>query len=75
MLVDARGLKDKEPLLKLREALRDQCTVENDIIMLVDGKEEAKKVKLFASMTFSPCEIIKREDHYELKITRMCNCG
>ena len=75
MFIDARGLKDPEPLVKLREALRDQCTVENDITMLVDGKEEARKVKIFASMTYSPCEITKRDDHYELTIKRMCNCG
>lgn len=75
MLIDARGLKDREPLLKLREALRDQCSVENNITMLVDGKEEAKQVKLFASMTYAPCEIIKHDDHYELRIERMCNCG
>ena len=75
MLIDARGLKDPEPLLKLREALRDQGTVENDITMLVDDKETARKVKPFASMTFSPCEITNKGDHYELTIKRMCNCG
>ena len=75
MRIDARGLKHPEPLVKLREALRDQCTVEEDIIMLVDSKEAARKVKTFAAMTFCPCEIINHVDHYELKIQRMCNCG
>ena len=75
MFIDARGKSGTEPLEMLREALRDTCSVENDIIMLVDGKEEARQVKIFASMTYCPCEITKKEDHYELRIERMCNCG
>ena len=75
MRIDARGLKDPEPLLKLREALCDQRTVEDAITILVDTQEEARKVKTFAAMTFCPCEIVNRGDHYELRIERMCNCG
>jgi TusA-related sulfurtransferase len=73
--IDARGLNHPEPLEKLREALRDQSTVDEDIVMLVDDRETARSVKTFAAMTFCPCEITRRSDHYELKIKRMCNCG
>ena len=75
MEIDARGLKHPEPLVRLRDALRDQCSVEEAVTVLVDSREEAKRVKAFAGFSNSPVEVEDRGDHYRIRIERMCNCG
>lgn len=75
MEIDARGLTHPEPLRRLREALQDQASVDNSIVILVDSREEAARVKAFAGFTDSLLEIDNLGDHYRLTVTRMCNCG
>ena len=75
MEIDARGLKHPEPLLRLRTALRDQCSVEETVTMLVDSREEAKRVEAFAGFTKHQVEVQKESGHYRIRIIPMCNCG
>ena len=75
MVIDARGLKHPEPVLKLREALRDQCSLEEKVTVLVDTPREASYVKAFALFSSAQVEVQDRGDHYRLVIERMCNCG
>ncbi len=75
MEIDARGLKHPEPVLRLREALRDQCSLEEKVVVLVDSREEASYVKAFARFSSASVEAQDRGDHYRLVIERMCNCG
>ena len=73
--IDARGLKDPEPLKLLREALRGEESVGRKITMLVDTGEEVKKVKVFAGFTGCLLDQEDRGDHWLVSITPMCNCG
>jgi TusA-related sulfurtransferase len=75
MEIDARGLKHPEPLRLLRDALQNQCSIEEKVTILVDSREEAKQVKTFAGFSGHGVEVEETGDHYRIRIDRMCNCG
>ena len=75
MEIDARGLKDPEPLRLLREALRGEDTVGKKITILLDTPEEVKKVKSFAGFTGCLVDPEREGGHWKVRITPMCNCG
>jgi TusA-related sulfurtransferase len=75
MEIDARGLKDPEPLRLLRDALRGQDTAGKEITILVDSREEVKKVLAFSGFTGCLSDPEEKGDHWQVRITPMCNCG
>lgn len=73
--IDARGLKDPEPLRLLRDALQGEESVGKEIVMLVDSRDDVKKVKTFGGFTGCLLDPVEKGDHWEVHITPMCNCG
>ena len=73
--IDARGLKDPEPLRLLRDALRGEESVGKEDIHLEKSRDDVKKVKTFAGFTGCLLDPVDRGDHWEIRITPMCNCG
>ena len=75
MEIDARGLKDPEPLRLLKEALQSEASVGETIHLLVDTKVMAAKARTFAAFTGSLCDIEEKDSYFQVSIDRMCNCG
>ena len=74
MEIDARGLRHPEPLRKLKDALEDPRSVGEPVYILVDSREEAQRIKAFAGFSHHLFDSETREDHWRLRILRMCNC-
>ncbi|MDA8089388.1 MAG: hypothetical protein M0Z61_04095 [Nitrospiraceae bacterium] len=75
MIVDIRGLKDKEQFMKVRDAL-GCCTDEQMIDVLAGSHAQAKKIMSFMMMSGCVVEMVQSEDGWLLKMTgRSCRCG
>ena len=75
MLVDTRGLKDKEPFIKVRDAL-GLCTEEQMIDVLADSEALAKKIRSFMSMSGCAVLMERASEGWMLKMTgKSCRCG
>jgi TusA-related sulfurtransferase len=72
--IDARGLRHPEPLVKLKEALEDPRSVGEPVYILVDSRQEVKRIEAFAAFSHHLFETETREDHWRVRIDRMCNC-
>ena len=75
ILVDARGLKDKEPFIKVRDAL-GLCSGDQMIDVLADSQAQARKIMSFMAMSGCMVEMGKSEDGWLLRMTgKSCRCG
>lgn len=76
MKVDARGMKHPEPLEKLRDVMRNHCSEDIDVELLLDSSEYAKTVAAFARMSKCQTKMEKAEGHYVLSIKgARCSCA
>ncbi|MDA8170192.1 MAG: hypothetical protein M0Z59_10935 [Nitrospiraceae bacterium] len=73
--VDVRGLKDKEPFKKVREAL-GRCEEGELVNVLVGTEHEARQMRSFMVMSGCNVDLSEKDGHWELKMTgKNCNCG
>jgi len=76
MTVDARGMKHPEPLEKLRDVMRNHCSKEIDVDLLLDTSEYAKTAAAFARMSKCQTSMEKADNHYVLRIKgARCSCA
>ncbi len=75
IIVDTRGLKDKEPFIKVRDAL-GHCTDEQMIDVLADSQAQAKKIMSFMAMSGCRVEMEEKDGYWLLRMTgKSCRCG
>lgn len=76
MYIDGRGISVEDTMKKMREIARTQCGTAVDLEVEVDTKEDAMKIKGFASMTGCKVEIKKKNTGYLMNISgTSCKCG
>ncbi len=76
MLLDARGLGEKEAFLKIKESLRAGCGEEVKMDVLVSAEKTARKMRAFMEMSGCVTLLEKNEEGWILKMTgRNCRCG
>ncbi len=75
IVIDTRGLKDKKPFLKVRDAL-GLCTEEQMIDVLADSEAQARKIMSFMAMSGCIVVMEKTAGGWMLRMTgRNCRCG
>jgi|Deesub1362B_J571_1020462.scaffolds.fasta_scaffold00108_12 TusA-related sulfurtransferase len=76
MQVDVRGLRGKEPLLRVREVLASLCTDDERLEVLVSDQKEAKRVGAFLAMSGCKVEFHRQAEHWVVSMVgRTCRCG
>ena len=76
MVLDARGMKHPAPLEKLRETMRNHCSKDIDVDLLLDSSESARTAAAFAKMSKCKTRLEKSDDHYVLRIKgARCSCA
>ena len=76
MYIDGRDLSIEEVLTRMRDIARAQCGAEVDLQVHVDSKDDAAKIKGFASMTGCDVKIQRKDDGYLMNISGgSCKCG
>lgn len=69
MHIDGRGMIIEDLLLKIRETVRSQCVGEANLEILVTLRDDAIKIKGFASMSGCDVRVMQNDDGYLLKIS------
>lgn len=69
MFIDGRDMIIEDLLLELRDIVRNQCAGEANVEVLVSVREDAVKVKGFASMSGCDVHVAQNDDGYLLKIS------
>lgn len=72
MTIDARGLKNPEPLKRLKEHFSTMCSIDDYVDLLIDSDAELTPVKTYASMSGCEYEVRKEEGYIIVRIKSPC---
>ena len=76
MIIEGRGLEERELLLRLRETFAGGGTGEVSIEVLLETLRGARRAKAYVAMCGLETRIEEREGYFSLKISGIsCRCG